>query len=558
MSQITTYQTNLTTLSRRPEARGFRVEQLLQEAVDGRLRIPLFQRPLRWRSKQVIEYFDSIRRGFPVGNLLLSREKADAETLHFGPRAIHAPENNNALWVVDGQQRITALVACLLRLDKSPRRDFWAIWYDLQNESFVHLNKSDAPPGWIPLNVLNNSVSLLKWIRDWPYGLGNPELVDRALELGKAIREYEVPTYTVEGANEHLLRLIFTRVNTAGVTMRESEIFEARYGKEGNKPIRSAVARLRDLGFGELDADLFLRCLRMTLGISATKSTESPENYDNDSILRTENALRRSVGVIQSAGIPHWKLMPYRLPLIFLCRFFDKFPAEDNRVDRLAARWIWQGALTGDHDEVTDSKINRLLKQALSFGTADEAIASLLQPIDSLNSDLLQNNPCIEFDKPVSMGRASGKIFVVGLLAIAPEFCRDSVQLDLDFESDESESISLDEKPIEEVDLSKIVLSITKDQKVGTDIIVRRDDQKLATILDADPATLQSFVLDQECVQLIQSNQLELFRERRRQLLQVYFSKFVRDRIGDINDVRPSIKTISDASIANIPEETVL
>jgi uncharacterized protein with ParB-like and HNH nuclease domain len=64
--------TTSTALQRRPEARGFRVELLLQEAAGGRLRIPAFQRPLRWRARNVIEFLDSIRRGFPVGELLHS------------------------------------------------------------------------------------------------------------------------------------------------------------------------------------------------------------------------------------------------------------------------------------------------------------------------------------------------------------------------------------------------------------------------------------------------------------------------------------------------------
>ena len=92
------------TLRRRPEARGFRVEQLLHEAADGRLRIPNFQRPLRWRSRNVIDFFDSIRRGFPVGNLLLSRGEARAEIVHYGPVEVNSQKQSAALWVVDGSK----------------------------------------------------------------------------------------------------------------------------------------------------------------------------------------------------------------------------------------------------------------------------------------------------------------------------------------------------------------------------------------------------------------------------------------------------------------------
>ena len=145
--------------------------------------------------------------------------------------------------MIDGQQRITALVACLLRSDPIPKGDFWAIWYDLEQELFVRLNRKVVPPGWIPLNVLCNSVDLSKWLRIWQYGESNTVLVDRALELGKAIREYEVPAYIVSGADETLVRLIFTRVNTAGIGMKESEIFEARYGKKGWNTLQSFIRR---------------------------------------------------------------------------------------------------------------------------------------------------------------------------------------------------------------------------------------------------------------------------------------------------------------------------
>lgn len=421
-------------LNRRPEAKGFRVETLLQEAADGRLRVPQFQRPLRWRSKQVIEFFDSIRRGFPVGDLLLSRDSGAAETLHFGPYSVEAKSQQDALWVIDGQQRITALVACLLREDKIPKGDFWAIWYDLEKEEFVRLNLKTVPAGWIPLNVLCNSVHLLKWIRTWPYGDSNPNLVDRALELGKAIREYEVPAYIVTGADQSLVRLIFTRVNTAGIGMRESEIFEAMYGKEGVKPIRTAVARMSDMGFGMIDADLFLRCLRITCRLDANVSIDSPEAVENNSISRTEKAMRRAIAVIQSAGIPHWKLLPYRLPFIFLTAFYDRFDTNDSRVDRLAATWIWQGAISGEHQEITDAYINRLLKLSESFKKADEAIANLLRISADNPPATFANNPCNEIDEPLSMNRASSKVFVLGLLSANPVSVPIANQQAFDFE----------------------------------------------------------------------------------------------------------------------------
>ncbi|MEO8495600.1 MAG: DUF262 domain-containing protein [Planctomycetota bacterium] len=550
MSQLAKNQES--TLQRRPEARGFRVEQLLHEAADGRMRIPTFQRPLRWRSKNVIDFFDSIRRGFPVGELLLSRDRAEAGIVNYGPVAIDAAEQSSALWVVDGQQRITALVATLLRREVTPRGDCWSVWYDLQGETFKLLLRRESEPAWIPLNVLCDSVKLLKWIRNWPYADEHEDLVHRALELGKSIREYEMPAYIVEGTGEDLLRLIFTRVNTGGVGMRESEIFEALYGGEGEKPIRSAVARLTDLGFGQLDEDIFLRCLRVTCGLSVRDPIDSPDKLPKDSIRRTEAALRRAITSISlAAGIPHWKLLPYRLPLIFLPAFYDQFPDEDSRIDRLVAKWIWRGALTGDHEDVTDSRVNRLVKQMREAKSSSDAVVGLLAHFDAAALDsfiendafsFLDNSPSIEIDQKISLSRATGKIFVLGLLAAIPRRPGGAEQLTLWAEdSDDAEA------PDATLDPTKIYWSLTDQGNVGSDTIIKVADMKKKEIFSADIDTLRSFLLSEEAIGHLGRGSVDDFRECRRKILADYFKQFIADRLGDRVDVRPSIGSIVEA-----------
>ncbi|WP_404309715.1 DUF262 domain-containing protein [Neorhodopirellula lusitana] len=530
------------TLTRRPEARGFRVEQLLQEASDGKLRVPAFQRPLRWKSKSVIDFFDSVRRGFPVGELLLSRDHAKAATVSFGPVAIESKEQPSALWVVDGQQRVTALVATLLRKEETPRGDFWSIWFDLHSQEFMFLQKREAPPTWIPLNVLSDSVRQLKWIRNWSFSETRDDLVDRALELGKSIREYEIPAYIVEGASESVLRMIFTRVNTGGVDMRESEIFEALYGDEGDKPIRSAVARLCDLGFGQLDEDLFLRCLRVTCGLSRRETIDASTDLPPDSISRTETAFRRAINCITlSAGIPHWKLLPYRLPLIALTAFYDTFPNDDPRIDRLAAKWIWRGALTGDHEDVTDARVNRLVKQMRESKNPYDAVISLLSHFN--NNDLLalqKNDPLREIDEKISLNRASGKIFVLGMLANCPNRQTGPIQSslfdDVEDETTGEESATLDTK--------RFYRSLTDEGNLGSDCVIRISGMEKREFMSSDEQTLSSFLLNRECIEHLSNDEIEDFRNTRRSILERYLQRFVADRLGDRVDVRPSITSI--------------
>jgi Uncharacterized conserved protein len=47
------------------------LEQLLEEVRSGRLRIPRFQRPYVWQPHQMLDLFDSIERGYPIGSILI-------------------------------------------------------------------------------------------------------------------------------------------------------------------------------------------------------------------------------------------------------------------------------------------------------------------------------------------------------------------------------------------------------------------------------------------------------------------------------------------------------
>ncbi len=109
-------------LTRRPTATTLTVRDLVQKVHSGQLRIPRFQRPLRWAADDVVQLLDSIWRGYPVGSLLFWKKRAEADSITVGGATIPAPEVVDAWFVVDGQQRTTALAASLLDLDHKIRR----------------------------------------------------------------------------------------------------------------------------------------------------------------------------------------------------------------------------------------------------------------------------------------------------------------------------------------------------------------------------------------------------------------------------------------------------
>ena len=84
--------------------------KLVEEAYNGKLKLPAFQRDWVWSGKQSAALFDSIRLDFPIGAFLFSSSSLE---INLGPKAFkfasNSAEGNSAEFLVlDGQQRITA------------------------------------------------------------------------------------------------------------------------------------------------------------------------------------------------------------------------------------------------------------------------------------------------------------------------------------------------------------------------------------------------------------------------------------------------------------------
>lgn len=351
-------------LAQRLEATTIRVSDLLERANAGDVRIPDFQRPLRWRASHVRELFDSVYQGYPIGVLLFSRRHAGPERIRFGPWGADAPGTSNAWYVVDGQQRVTALVGTLLNPRSAPRQGPFAVWFDLERESFVRVTDGEAPAHWIPMRAVSDLTLLGEWLEGWSLRKERPDLAKRARSLQKAILDYTIPAYLV-GDDDEVARKIFHRINTHGVQMREEEVFEAFFARGGRRPLDSARRRLQEATqFGLLSARLYLRVIKAVHGVDA-KSTARDLDREGalqqpDVIDATDRALTLVIDFLrEDARIPDALVMPYRSPpLILLARFFALHPNPSQRTRKLLARWVWRSALSGDHATASQGMIN--------------------------------------------------------------------------------------------------------------------------------------------------------------------------------------------------------
>lgn len=357
-------------LDRRPEARTFSVQDLLEVVASGRLRIPSFQRGLKWDRMDARLLLESLFRGYPVGTLLLWEAAAPAGEVRFGSLTLPAPQMPNALWVVDGQQRIVSLARTLLAAD--PDSDDFALYVDLDAADFVAppaIGKRRADPSrWLPMTVVLDAEKLMQWLLDHAAAPGSRQRRDTAIQLGRRLREYEIPAYIVRSDDQAILRDIFNRINSAGKSLDDSDVFDALNGSRlQSRPatITQISSELEKLDFGRIEERLLHRLLRVLLGLPVVESARSdpPRLTDKEAEQAYRLTAATASQIIQflksDAGIPHYDLLPYKQAFVTLGRFFQLHPQPSPRSRELLARWIWRGALNGAHqgDTVSTRKV---------------------------------------------------------------------------------------------------------------------------------------------------------------------------------------------------------
>ena len=336
----------------KPKVERTRAGELVALARLGKIRIPQFQRSFRWQTVDVVRLFDSIYRGYPIGNLLMWRRPAPEITVEIGPLVVMAPEAPDALWVVDGQQRITSLVGALAAPSDTADPKF-RIFFDLRAQRFVSASRrDDVPQHWLPVTATLRNEEVLRWQRQRPW-LSDDE-INRCDEVVTAIRDYEIPMYVVEGDDERALQEIFERLNTFGRSLKRAEVFQALHTvSDQMEPsgLAALKSRVRGFGFGDFSDQVLMQSILAIRGPIIDRDFRDEFKDDSDrheAFLMTERAIGHVAEFLQGhADVPHIALLPYALAIPILARFISIYGPPEGRAAALLRRWIWRGAVTG-------------------------------------------------------------------------------------------------------------------------------------------------------------------------------------------------------------------
>jgi len=519
------------------------VEDLVAMAVDeGKIRVPRFQRRMRWGIEDVRNLLDSVYRGYPIGNLLMwERHGPRDDDLRLGPLRLDAPEQEHAWFVVDGQQRTTALAAALR--GSPDGADPYRLYFDLDERVFVipprHL---DPKPTWLPVKNLLDAVDLNTWLLE--HFPKDKEVQRIAQELGRRIREYKIPVYVATTDDESVLREIFRRANRHGASMTQAEVFDAMIGSTEESPQRldELADNLQHLGMGRLQEHTLLQVVHAVRGRDPTKLVDPKvgdyEEFEG-AMRDCADAMRRVLTFLRDdAKIPHLKLLPYKSPLIVLPRFFVLFPEPVPRSRELLARWVWRGFVTGAH---ADSR--RPLREGIRLideHDEEASVQSLLKLLPTRRR--ISWSPSNRFDPRGAPDR-------VGLLALAslrPISIHDYTEFDIaeTFEQHGSSAII----PLDRSD-KRIVASL------AGRIIHPPQRGIRASFLSSSkhgawPGLLESHALGERALQLLEDDRVDEFIELRTETIQRKVEDLVERQCRWTHGDRPSISRY----LSEIPE----
>ncbi|MCB1202085.1 MAG: DUF262 domain-containing protein [Leptospiraceae bacterium] len=200
------------------------IQTLLTWINSGEIAIPEIQRPFVWSNAKVRDLIDSLYSGYPVGYLIAWRNP-DVK-LKDGQQSV------GKRILIDGQQRVTALMAALLGyqiVNKEYQTTRIRIAFHPQEQKFEVANPAiNNDVAWVPdiSTIINGNTSMLNLVRE--YCQRNPNAnedeIFRNLELMKGIVNNSIGLIELNSDLDiETVTEIFIRINSQGVVLSQAD-----------------------------------------------------------------------------------------------------------------------------------------------------------------------------------------------------------------------------------------------------------------------------------------------------------------------------------------------
>lgn len=419
---------------------SYSIRKLIDNVIDGVIRVPAFQRGFVWKPEAVAFLMDSLYRDFPVGTLLLwqTREKLEKEK-ELGPFALPEPKKDWPIqYVLDGQQRITSIFSVFqteLEMQKTNKYEWMDIYCDLEtlgdqwDSSFVALDASSVDP------KRHFALKLVFDDKNFYNSLGGLSEQYKQLAIGiqSRFKEIQIPYELVEREEHEEIALIFERINRTGVRLDAFQLLSA-WTWSTEFDLKDSLSELQDeiepFGFGDLaeDTNLFMKCCAAIVEGDAQLKTivrlKGPIVRDRYDEIRT--GITGAIDFVRAElRLPSLSAVPYPAMLVPLARFFAKADgtAYHPNAKQIAEvkRWFWRSNFSRRYSSGVGRAHTADIEGMIKLRENED---HELIPISSLSSDFFDENR-------FAVGSVNSKVFIAMLAQNSPRSLLNGNNVDL-------------------------------------------------------------------------------------------------------------------------------
>ena len=423
-----------------------KVGDLVKDVRNGRIGLPDLQRPFVWKDNKVRELFDSMLKGYPIGYIMLWESPSDYESKKSSIGDNQKTYDEPKELVIDGQQRLTALVAAMyginvkdknftdreIKISYNPLTREFAVWsqaYERDSECISRISD-------VFLAKEDNSISSLrrhfiKKVNEGRTKKGIELLTDEEEDLIEDninallnLSDYSLPTLEINySADEEDVADIFVRVNSGGQSLTENNFIQTLisvYENETSDKINDFASKSRipaeNTSYNTLLAIEPAHLIRMAVGVGFKrarlryaymllrgKNLETGKFSDEE---RTENlrifkdALDKVmnlnnwhgfINIVAEAGYISDKLIASSNAVVFsyvlyLIAKYD-YKLDAAQLKKCISKWFFMSTITYFYTGSTESEVEKQFADLRDIHTASEFIAYIDNVIETHFTD---------------------------------------------------------------------------------------------------------------------------------------------------------------------------
>lgn len=361
-----------------------RILDYIGDIENGLIQIPGFQRDFIWTMSDMIELFNSLKMGYPIGTILLWKpSQRYGENTKIGPYII-PQTTDNFFYVLDGFQRISTLIGCLinpskteLEVDENLLKNF-RIFYDLRAEEFAPQRTKTLEYYQVPVYKLIDNKETFLWQRQL-FDKDEEEielLLERYEEIGNTLLSFHLPSIDINGGSVDEAVDIFWRLNSKGSTISTDWIVSARtYDIDKNfrlgTEIDNLLAELKPFNFQNIKREVVLQCIQSAFGkiyfeMKMDEVVTRPDFMEKSQ--HTITSLKKAVKFLyEELLVVDSKLLPATIQLVFITQFFNRIPNPSTEEKETLKRWFWQTSYSNYFTILSPSKRKEAFSHFLDF-----------------------------------------------------------------------------------------------------------------------------------------------------------------------------------------------